>query len=299
MVKAFIRYFSIIVFCTFFIFLFNSRNVSADFEPEKNTTSISVSGKKDNGKTYINININVKYQKGMDTTQAKFFLCTTGEGDAKLDSCINDVGSSLIASGNYIELSNRSAESFVSTREATFADKNITSNDFSFNVNSFDVSETDESQKFVIFVFTSYCSVRSKSGDEFVGCQYHYPDNKALQEGVKNYVSLVFTGGDVLSSRSIATEIEDEGINNMVNKISEIVYGTVMPIIWALLGIFLVVKGTLLGVQIVKAADEPQIRQEKVGALKWLIIGVAIAAGASGAVQAIAGYLSGAFKIGG
>ena len=40
---------------------------------------------------------------------------------------------------------------------------------------------------------------------------------------------------------------------------------------------FLVVKGALLGVQIVKAADEPQVRQEKIGSLKWLIIGVAIA----------------------
>lgn len=297
--KKFFKYFSLIIFCSFFTFLVSSHVVSADFEPEKNTTGVSVSGKKENGKTYINFGINVKYQKGIDTTQAKFFLCTIGEGDPNLDSCINNVGESLIVQGNYIEMSGLDGESYISTSEAKIADKNITSINFSFKIDSFEISETDEAQRYVVFVFTSYCSVRKRSGEEFVGCQYHYPDDEALAEGEKNYVSLVFTGGDILSSKSIATEIEDEGIRDMVEKITSIVYGTVMPVIWVLLGIFLVIKGTLLGVQIVKAADEPQVRQEKIGSLKWLIIGVAIAAGASGAVQAITGYLSGAFKIGG
>ena len=53
-------------------------------------------------------------------------------------------------------------------------------------------------------------------------------------------------------------------------------------IIYIVLAAFLVVKGAIIGMQIVKAADEPQVRQEKIGSLKWLVIGVAIAYGVTG-----------------
>ena len=67
-------------------------------------------------------------------------------------------------------------------------------------------------------------------------------------------------------------------------------------IIYIVLAAFLVVKGAILGMQIVKAADEPQVRQEKIGSLKWLVIGVAIAALASGGVQFLTGFISGALE---
>ena len=60
-------------------------------------------------------------------------------------------------------------------------------------------------------------------------------------------------------------------------------------IIYIVLAAFLVVKGAIIGMQIVKAADEPQVRQEKIGSLKWLVIGVAIAYG----VAAIADFAIG------
>ena len=84
--------------------------------------------------------------------------------------------------------------------------------------------------------------------------------------------------------------------NPTVSKVREIltgvVDGTIMPIIYIVLALFLVVKGAILGVQIVKAADEPQVRQEKIGSLKWLVIGIAIAYGVTFAADLVIGYFA-------
>lgn len=82
-------------------------------------------------------------------------------------------------------------------------------------------------------------------------------------------------------------------LKTAMDKIADLVTSTIMPIIYVVLAIFLVVKGALLGVQIVKAADEPQVRQEKINSLKWLIIGVAIAYGVAAAAHIVTGSLKG------
>ena len=80
---------------------------------------------------------------------------------------------------------------------------------------------------------------------------------------------------------AMSVDVGDTGLNQVMDMLERVVNQTLMPIIWVVLGLFLVVKGAILGMQIVKAADEPQVRQEKIGSLKWLVIGVAIAYGVS------------------
>ena len=75
------------------------------------------------------------------------------------------------------------------------------------------------------------------------------------------------------------------GVEALSDKIAYIA-DLIVKIIYVVLAAFLIVKGAILGMQIVKAADEPQVRQEKIGSLKWLVIGVAIAYG----VAAIADF---------
>lgn len=87
-----------------------------------------------------------------------------------------------------------------------------------------------------------------------------------------------------------------DGVKELMNKIKNIVNSVGLPILYAVIGLILVVKGVVLGVQIVKSADEPQVRQEKVGSLKWLVIGVGIAFAASTFVGVITGFFSEVFS---
>lgn len=81
--------------------------------------------------------------------------------------------------------------------------------------------------------------------------------------------------------------ISNSGVKGVMQDILNMVTGTIMPVIYVVLALFLIVKGALLGVQIVKAADEPQVRQEKISSLKWLVIGVAIAYGVAGVAHVV------------
>ena len=71
---------------------------------------------------------------------------------------------------------------------------------------------------------------------------------------------------------------------------------TITTIIYIVLGLFLVVKGALIGMQIVKAADEPQVRQEKISSLKWLVIGVAVAYAVTIAADLLTDYFADTFN---
>lgn len=89
--------------------------------------------------------------------------------------------------------------------------------------------------------------------------------------------------------------ISDSGLINVMTQIGKIGQ-TILNIIYIVLGLFLVIKGALLGMQIVKAADEPQVRQEKISSLKWLVIGVAIGYGVAGAANILISVISGSLN---
>lgn len=52
--------------------------------------------------------------------------------------------------------------------------------------------------------------------------------------------------------------------------------GWVRVLILTGLGLFLVIKGVMLGIGIVQAADDQQQRKEKINALKYMVIGVVL-----------------------
>lgn len=52
---------------------------------------------------------------------------------------------------------------------------------------------------------------------------------------------------------------------------------TVLWVIVGVLAVVLLIKGITTALAVVKAADEPQVRQEKIGSFKFMAIGVVIA----------------------
>lgn len=93
----------------------------------------------------------------------------------------------------------------------------------------------------------------------------------------------------------ISSGYKNEKISDMMGKIELIVNKVVLPTLYTLISMLFVIKGAVLGFQIVKSADNPDIRREKLGALKWLVIGVFIAYAASTVVGAITGFFESFF----
>ena len=91
--------------------------------------------------------------------------------------------------------------------------------------------------------------------------------------------------------------ISDSRIRGLMDTIITIVNKVVLPVIYAVTSLYLVVKGTLLGVQIVKSADDFVTRREKIGALKWLVVGVAVTYAATTLVGVISGFFKGVFNL--
>lgn len=70
---------------------------------------------------------------------------------------------------------------------------------------------------------------------------------------------------------------KNEDAETLINTIYDFFFtGWVRVLILTGLGLFLVIKGVMLGVGIVQAADDQQQRKEKINALKYMVIGVVL-----------------------
>ena len=126
---------------------------------------------------------------------------------------------------------------------------------------------------------------------------------KAYVGNGTNYTGLESIGGSAaLTSFQVETDgyingSNTEGVKNKkiagwLTKLQEIANTIVIPLIYVATGLLLVIKGALLGTQIVKSSDQPEVRSEKIHALKWLVIGVGI----TYAANTMVGLLTGFFK---
>lgn len=281
--KKIAKYFLCIFACFFAMLLVAKTNVSANYDSSKNYTRISVN--KDN------VTIQITYQRGFesiagsnsDSYSASYIWC---ESDANFSN-FSDERCSEGTLVRFVEASGNRANSYIAKGASEYVDNHPTTVTFTVSKenDSFLANSSSANEKYyIIYVTTYFCTVRDglNQDGEYTSC-YSYDLNK---EKVITKVKVV--GNDLInSSTDISNDISDPELRGVMEKITDIAYNIILPVIWGLLGVFLVIKGSILGIQIVKAADEPQIRQEKVKSLKWLVIGVAIAYGATGIVKAL------------
>ena len=293
--KKMLKCFSLFLAFMFALVVFNTTPVSANFDRSKNKVAVEVGSRDvpiDNDSTQkrVQLKISITYQRGFDMGTAKYWIC---KGDPvnimTIQNCTDEsakVGNNIVREG--------SPADYISKTSANDSDNNPTTKQFLIDTD-IEVDSTQREDTYVVFVVAYFCAVRTvpENNADYSACTYFYDSNT---EDGKGIVKTSFKINDILNKN--ISDIDDDGISQAMNKIEEIIMYTVMPIIWGVLGLFLVVKGALLGIQIVKAADEPQVRQEKIGSLKWLVIGVAVAYLASGAVYVVTGYFSGVFNLG-
>lgn len=110
-------------------------------------------------------------------------------------------------------------------------------------------------------------------------------------------VQVLDTKDTYLNGANKDTMIKNPRIRKLVEKFQEITNLIILPVIYAVTSLYLVVKGAILGVQIVKGADDISIRREKVGALKWLVIGVGITYAATTLIGVVTGFFKNVFNL--
>lgn len=291
--KRIFKCFSLLLVSAFMMAIFSASKVSANYDNSKNYITINVGNyKDDDGQTLLSFQVVAKYQRGF-STNAQYMVCKKSDSKTILApaDCVDEdieVGWTSFVTGN--------ASDYISKEAASKADANPTTKSFEVKTGVL-IDYYNKQNSYIIFVEAYFCAVREGTSDSgFGSCQYWHnskedqPTDTTIDQFTKREIKL----GDALSTNY--DEIEDEGLKTVMQKIGEIVSGTVMPIIYAVLGLFLVVKGAILGVQIVKSADEPQVRQEKIGSLKWLVIGVAVAFLAAGVVHVVMNFFEGQFS---
>ena len=149
---------------------------------------------------------------------------------------------------------------------------------FSFNI-SLDDKEKEYRVRIEAYIGTS----EGYSGLEII------PGSSTVQQLVLD------TNDKFLKGSSFG--VGDQRIDGVLGDIIVVVNHAVLPIIYAVTTLFLFVKGTVLGFQIVKNADFPEIRREKIRGLVWLFIGVGITYAATTIVGIVTGFFTEVFEL--
>lgn len=142
----------------------------------------------------------------------------------------------------------------------------------------------DKEAEYRIKVEAYFGSNSGYNGSEGISGSYTV---SSLQSADTNNIYLKLSPSDI--------DVADSGIRNLLIKLRTITNSFILPALYVVISLILVVKGALLGFDIVKSADQIDVRREKINSLKWLVIGVAIAYAANSLVGVITGYFKGIF----
>lgn len=213
-----------------------------------------------NIKVYSNGKVNVQYKYGL--RRLDMYYCLKGE------QCDNS---------NYYMIVIAEA-----SEEEPYKNEGVDLASYDFNIN---IAEPGE---YRVRIEAYFATSSAYTGTESI---YGYPIGAVQVADTKEY----YINSNAKESSS--SGISDERIKGLLDKIKSIVNSVILPIIYIATTLFLIIKGAILGVQIVKSADDASVRREKIGALKWLVIGVAITYAATSVVGVLTGFFKNFFEL--
>ena len=91
---------------------------------------------------------------------------------------------------------------------------------------------------------------------------------------------LLSRGKEGSTMKNLLWMLEDNALQNAADSLMEEIMPIVSTVIWilvAVLAVVFIIKAITTAMAVMKAADEPQVRQEKINGFKYLAIGLGIA----------------------
>ena len=187
------KYFFIILFSAFFMFLLTEKPTLAIYQGEKNKATISVN--KDE------IRIKVTYQRGFSKDGALYKWCKKSAAEETIDP--KNCGAANETSLNYVTLGGDSRLNYIAKGDASYVDKNLTTYVFVVPkekdpiLNNLKVGE-----RYVIVIQHAFCALRSETGGEYQQCDYYDTDNL--------YTTLEVYTTDLIKSHTVNNDIQNK-----------------------------------------------------------------------------------------
>lgn len=256
-------YSMIFLMATFlFVALFSFQKVGAIYNPELNKVrSYNVD------RSANTLSIEVEYQYGI--TDLQIYICdvsSTGSAINEYSGCVNsDYLTNFIDGDLKFTVEEGVATRFLINKSdspvAYGKTYNTPSNGLAINLYSGKYDELGKlNTQYTIAVKARFCSVRTV---DKTGCF-----------AWNSETPLVIFSEQFNLQMGVTSSSE---INGTIGEMLGIVNTVVLPILWIVLGLLLIIRGIMLGIDIVKSADEPEVRKKKVSGLIWLFIGIFVA----------------------
>ncbi len=108
--------------------------------------------------------------------------------------------------------------------------------------------------------------------NDSAGLVYKGPGTMTTEE--PDTINKFSVGGSAAGIKTRIVKGAGDNDNEANQNIEKMIFDDIIPALLIILGIAAALVGTILGYQIIKSADEPQARQEKISQLKNIIIGI-------------------------
>lgn len=252
--KGMKKYLKIITLVTSFVLMvfFMCNNVSAAYYDESNNKILSYKLSRDDNEATVSI----QYQNGIKDVNVYICETTQTDQDCKDNPITQYQDDTEIV--NSSELIKEYTKAFRDPKEGKHLE------DYTDSI------ETDGQivNNYKVLITAKFCQLRTEDRQE---CRSRSNDYILVSENTTLATGLTASGD----------------LNKTIMKVLTVVNNYVIPILWLAEAILLIVRGIMLGIDIVKASDEPDVRHKKINGLIWLFIGVF----ASIAVTSIASYI--------